>query len=409
VNILIVSQYFWPETFRINDLAIGLVERGHKVTVLTGIPNYPNGKFFSGYGIGKKYEDIYCGIKIKRVPLFPRRESKGWQLAINYLSFMIFASLLAPIFCRDQYDLIFVAQFSPVTVGIPAIILKKIRKIPILFWIQDLWPESLSATGAVKSKSVLRMVEKVVKFIYGHCDHILVQSRGFISNVVSMGVLSSEVSYFPNWAEELYRPMKLEINASEYTQLPQGFKVMFAGNIGAAQDFENILGAVERLKVYPDIQVVVLGDGRMREWVEEQVKVRGLTQQVHLLGQYPVEKMPRFFALADVMLVTLKSQPIFALTIPSKVQSYLACGKPMIAALEGEGDKVIRESGAGMVCPPENSTALAETILAMYQKTAAERAKMGEQGRRYFETHFEREMLLNKLEGCMKGCMKNLQ
>jgi len=403
VKILIVSQYFWPETFRINDLAIALVERGHEVTVLTGIPNYPSGKFFPEYGLGKKYEDTYHGVKIKRVPLFPRQESKGWQLAINYLSFMFFASLLSPIFCRDQYDLIFVAQFSPVTVGIPAIILKKIKKIPILFWIQDLWPESLSATGAVKSKGILQMVGKVVKFIYSHCDHILVQSRGFISNVNSMGVLSHTISYFPNWAEELYKPMKLEINAPEYAKLPQGFNVMFAGNIGAAQDFENILDAVERLKVYPDIHVVVLGDGRMQEWVEEQVKVRGLTQQVHLLGRYPVEAMPRFFALADVMLVTLKSQPIFALTIPSKIQSYLACGKPMIAALEGEGGNVIRESGAGMVCPPENPKALAETILAMYQQTPAQREKMGEKGRTYFESHFEREMLLNKLEECMKN------
>lgn len=398
MNILIVTQYFWPEDFRINDLALGLKDKGHQITVLTGQPNYPGGSFFSGYGFFRKWREHYEGIEVVRVPLIPRGKGGGLRLALNYLSFVFFASLLSPFRCRGKYDVIFVYEPSPVTVGLPALLLKKLKRAPVAFWVQDLWPESLSATGAVKSAWILKLVERLVKFIYRGCDLILVQSKAFYDPIQKLGVEMARIEYFPNSAEALYKPVTLTNDAPERAAMPDGFRVMFAGNIGVAQDFETILAAAEKLKAYPDIHWVVLGDGRMAPWVKEQITQRGLSDTVHLLGRHPVEAMPRYFALADAMLVTLKREPIFALTIPAKVQSYLACGKPIVAALDGEGASVVTEARAGLTAPAESPDALAAAILEMYRMSESDRQAMGERGLQYFETHFERNMLLARLD-----------
>lgn len=379
-------------------MAKGLFEKGHKVTVLTGIPNYPEGRFFPGYGFFKNIQQDYCGIRVIRVPLLPRGNGGAFHLALNYISFAFCASLLAPFYCREKFDLIFVFEPSPITVGLPALVLKKLKSAPLMFWVQDLWPESLSATGAVCSEKVLQMVESLVRFVYHGCDRILVQSKAFFQPIQKFGVNCEKILYFPNSVEEIYQPMALESDAPEHSAMPRGFRVMFAGNIGVAQDFATVLGAAERLKHHADIYWVIIGDGRMREWVEGQVRERGLTGCVQMLGRHPVEAMPRFFALADVMLVTLKKEPIFSLTIPSKVQSYLACAKPVIAALDGEGARVVGESGAGDACPAEDPEALAEAVLSMYRMSEAERKAMGLRGRKYFEDNFQRKMLLNRLD-----------
>lgn len=406
VHILIVSQYFWPENFRINDLALGLKEKGHSITVLTGIPNYPKGSFFPGYGLFKKRVEDYHGIKIHRVPLVPRGRGGGLRLVLNYISFALFSSILAPFLFREKLDLIFVCQLSPVTVGLPALVLKKLKKAPIMFWVQDLWPESLSATGGVRSERLLKMVEKLVRFIYRGCDRILIQSKAFSQSLVKHGADPNRILYFPNSAEELYRPVLVEPEAPERASMPAGFRVVFAGNIGAAQDFSTILDAAEKLKCFPDIHWIIIGDGRMRPWVEAQIEKRGLNETVHLIGRHPVELMPRYFSLADVMLVTLKKEYIFSLTIPSKVQSYLACAKPIIAALDGEGARIVEEAGAGITCPAENPVALSDAVLAMYHMPDSARKAMGLKGRSYFEEHFERTMLLDRLDNWIKESRK---
>jgi colanic acid biosynthesis glycosyl transferase WcaI len=407
VKVLIVSQYFWPENFRINDLAAGLVERGHLVTVLTGIPNYPGGRFFSGYGLFRKVREEYKGIRILRVPLVPRGDGGGIRLAFNYLSFSFFASILSPFICRGKFDLIFVYEPSPITVGLPAVVLKKLKSVPILFWVQDLWPESLSATGAVRSKTILNVVRKLVCFIYRHCDRILIQSPAFAPLIEEQGVDPKRITFFPNSVEEIYKPAFSHLNSDNGNLLPSGFRIMFAGNIGVAQDFGTILLAAEKLKDHSAIKWVILGDGRRFEWVKGEVKSRGLSDTVHLLGRHPPEVMSRFFAGADVMLVTLKRDPIFALTIPSKIQSYMACHKPIVAALDGEGGRLIMESGAGLASPAEDADALASSILTLFLMPKEDLEAMGKRGKTYCDANFEREMLIDQLEGMMReNCPK---
>ena len=397
MRLLIVSQYFWPESFRINDLAVGLAERGHEVTVLTGKPNYPEGRFFSSYGFFHHTRDDYHDVNVVRVPLIPRGGGGKLRLALNYASFALFASLLGPFRCHGRFDAILVYEPSPVTVGLPALVIKKFNGAPVLFWVQDLWPESLSATGAVRSHTLLGLVERLVRFIYRGCDRILIQSLAFSEPIQRLGVKNDRILYFPNSAEDFYEPLDTD-QAPHGAVLPAGFRVMFAGNMGAAQALDTILAAAERLRNQPDIHWIILGDGRLASWVKDEVARRGLERCVHLLGRHPAESMPRWFALADAMLVTLRREPIFALTIPSKVQSYMACAKPIIAALDGEGGRIVRESGAGIAVAAEDPDALAQAVLKMYKVPGTERREMGLQGRRYFEAHFERRMLLERLD-----------
>jgi glycosyltransferase involved in cell wall biosynthesis len=402
LNILIVTQYFWPENFRINDLALGLQERGHMIEVMTGLPNYPSGRLFNGYSFFNHRRDNFNGIPVYRVPLVPRGNGGSIRLALNYFSFAILAGLSAPYRCRKKYDVIFVYEPSPITVLIPALIIKITKFTPLMFWMQDLWPESLSATGAVRSTLILKLVELMVRLLYKGCDRILAQSRAFIAPVVRLGGEPNRIAYYPNSAEGLYRPIDVAKNAPERKLLPNGFRVIFAGNIGAAQDFETILGAAEQLKNRREIRFVILGDGRMLPWVRDQIQRRGLQKSVHLLGRYPVDVMPRFFALSDALLVTLKKEPIFALTIPSKIQSYLACAKPIVAALDGEGSRIVEEAEAGVTCSSQNPIELANAVIKLYEMSEKERQEMGQRGRAYFERNFEREMLLDRLVGWMK-------
>lgn len=405
MRILVLTQYFWPEAFRINDLVDGLLKKGHEVVVLTGQPNYPGGHLFPGHAWTGPYTQDYGKAKVIRVPLMVRGKGGGLRLAINYLSFALSASLLGPWRCRGQFDAILVFEPSPITVGIPARVLAWIKKAPILFWVQDLWPESLSATGAVTSPTILKRVESLVRWIYRGCARVLIQSEAFSEPIEKLGVPKERILYFPNSAEAFYRPMP-KSGAWNGPALPQGFRVMFAGNIGAAQSFETILAAAEKLRELAQIQWVIVGDGRQSEWLTKEVERRGLRGCFHLMGRHPVEAMPNWFAQADALLVTLNRDPIFALTIPSKVQSYMACAKPIVAALDGEGGRIVGATGCGLAVPSEDASGLAEAVLKLSSLSEGERQAMGQRGRDYFETHFERNLLLDRLEGWLADLAK---
>lgn len=399
MRLLIVTQYFWPEEFRVNDLVAELTQRGHEVTILTGTPNYPDGRTFPEFVRDRSLYASYFGAEIVRVPLVARGKSSV-RLVLNYLSFVV-AGLTLGLWRtrRRRFDAILVVQLSPVTAALPGIALRRLRKVPLLMWVLDLWPESLKAVGAVRSPTILAWVGKLVGFIYRRCDLILVQSRAFVSNVAKYGDPAVPVRYFPSWAEPIFEaPLDEVAAAPEVAPFGDTFNIMFAGNIGDAQDFPSILDAASTLRDEPGLRWLIVGDGRAAAWVSQEITRRGLEQSVVMLGRHPIERMPAFIRGASAMLVSLKKDPAFAMTIPGKVQAYLAAGLPIVAMLDGEGAAAVEQAGAGVICPAGDGPALAERIRWLMSRTKEERAAMGENGRRYCEREFGRARLMTSLE-----------
>jgi glycosyltransferase involved in cell wall biosynthesis len=378
---------------------MGLKERNHEITVLTGKPNYPSGNFFSGYSFFTKSIDSYNGIKIYRSFLIPRKSGKGLNLAINYLSFFIFSSFR--IFgIKERFDKIFVYEPSPVTVGIPAIVAKYRFKAPIYFWVQDLWPESISAAGGVKNKVAVYLTDQLTRFIYKHCYKILVQSTAFFDYIQNQNVAKEKLIYYPNSTEQFYNVETPE--PAFKIKFPDGINILFAGNLGEAQSFDTILDAASIIKQRNiKLNFIILGDGRMSGYIKKRVLELQLENCVHLLGAYPSELMPKFFCCADALLVTLKKDNIFSMTIPSKLQSYMACGKPVIASLDGIGAEILKSAQAGFASPAEDVDALVKIILDFISIDEDAKNQLGKNARSYFEKHFERELLLTRLESIL--------
>lgn len=401
MRILIVSQYFWPENFRINDLAQELSRRGHNVTVLTGNPNYPEGKIFSAFRADPGAFARFGDIPVVRVPVVPRGRS-SLRLLLNYVSFAVSASLLGPWHLRGRsYDAIFVFQTSPITVALPAVLLRRLKRAPMLMWVLDLWPDTLSAIGVLKSPRLLALVGQLVRFIYRRCDRILVQSRAFTPKIATLAGGSDRVRYFPGWAEPIFEGDVTHSSAVEFAPYADVFKIVFAGNIGEAQDFPAILDAAEALHDTLSVRWIIVGDGRAASYVRNEIARRGLSDRVVLLGRFPLDRMPEFFTGADALLVTLRKEPIWSLTIPGKVQSYLAAGKPLLAMLDGEGRRIIEEAGAGFVAPSGDGRALANQVRRLMALTAEQREEMGQRGAAYGAREFNRSRLLQNLEGWM--------
>lgn len=395
MRVLLVSQYFWPEGFWINEVSKTLVEKGVHVDVLTGKPNYPEGKIYSGYRIGGFQQEQYCGVNISRVPLFPRGKNSSFRLALNYLSFIFSGLVFGPWLKRGRkYDVIFVYGVSPIMLALPALFLGWLKKVPVVIWVQDLWPQSLVETGYVCNRVVLLAVERVVRFIYRHADLLLVQSKGFVESV---GTLASgtPVRYYPNSVDGSFA-VSTTGSSPNVSGLEDGFSVMFAGNIGVAQEVGVIVEAATLLREHNDVHFVILGDGSRREWMLKKVEERELTN-IHLPGRFPVEAMPGFMQKASALLVTLANRPIFAATVPNKVQAYLAAGRPIIACLPGEGARLVVEAGAGLGVKAGDSKALAEAVLKLYRMSKAGRNKMGKNGRNYFFEHFDHDKLVDRL------------
>ena len=334
------------------------------------------------------------------MPLLPRGASSGVRLALNYLSFVISAILIGYVRLRKQkFDLIFVPNYSPATVGIPGVFFSKIKCAPMMFWVQDLWPESLSATGMVKSNLIMTAIKWMMKYIYNNSDLIAVQSRAFVKEIQKLVPIDREIYYLPNWAEDIFtRPnctappsIDKEIFSEETTN------IVFAGNLGEAQSLTTILKAAEKLRNYP-VKWIILGDGRKRDVFEQQVINSDLSQKIIFLGNQPLEHMPWYFSKSDAMLVTLENRKIFDLTIPGKIQSYLASGVPIIAALNGEGAKVIKESKSGRVVNSGDHVGLAAAVRDFCSSSQTERLMMGRSGRDYYLSHFDRNIVITKFE-----------
>lgn len=396
MKILLVTQHFWPENFRINDVCLALKERGHEITVLTSKPNYPKGDYFEGYSWWKKGKENWNGIKIIRSNLFLRKNAGGFRLTLNYFSFAILASFKL-LFLRGNFDKVLVFAPSPITVGIPGIVARYKFKAKNYLWVQDLWPESIKIAGGVNSKLILGLTDLMTRLIYKFTYRLLVQSKGFIPYILDQGVDEDKLVYYPFYAEDFY---KVESPQIEYkSRLPSGFNLIFAGNIGEAQSFDTLLAAAEMLKE-KNIAVnwIVFGDGRKREYVTSQIKLRRLDENFILMGSLPPTEMPKYFSCADGLIVSLKDSLIFERTIPSKVQSYLACGRPIIGSLNGVGASIIESAKAGFVGKAENVSELVSAVIKLYTLSNEDRAVLGKNARSYYEREFDRELLLQKLE-----------
>lgn len=392
VNILLVSQYFWPETFIINDLVKTLAAQGHQVQVFTGKPNYPEGQTFPGYTSHGCDRELYAKqIPVYRAPLRPRGHgAKG--LALNYLSFVFNGLRFFPrALQRNEtpFDVIFVFAPSPILSVLPAILLKWKTKAHLAVWVQDLWPESLSATGFIRNRFLLWGVGWLVRALYACSDTLLIQSRAFKASVMRYAK-AEKIVYYPNCyaqgATEL--TTQTEVPAELLAFMEQHFCLVFAGNLGTAQSLETLVDAATRLKHLPACKLIIVGSGSMHAWLEAQKAALGL-DNMRLVGRFPPSEMPQFFSRAAGLLVTLRKSDVFSLTIPSKLQAYLAAGRPIVAALDGEGARIVEEAGAGFCSAAEDGVGLARAIEQLFEMPAAERTQLGFSGQRYFASNFE--------------------
>jgi glycosyltransferase involved in cell wall biosynthesis len=404
MRILVFSQHFWPESFRINEVAHALRAAGHEVLVLTGQPNYPGGQVLPGYSAASTGVEDYGGIAVHRVPLWPRGRGGAWRLAGNYLSFIASAVLFGAWRLRRQrVDVVLVYATSPLLQAIAAVTLARLKRAALVTWVQDLWPQSLRATGYVTHPRLLAAVALVVRWIYARQDLLLVQSEGFVDAVRALAPARVEVRVHPNPAEaQVANPPPAPLT------LPPGFNVVFAGNLGTTQALDALLDAAERLRDLPALRLVFVGSGQRSAWLAGEVARRGLPN-VLLAGRHAPEHMPSILGQAQALLVSLADDPALQLTVPSKLQSYLAAGRPIVAALRGEGARLLEAAGAGLSCPPGDGAALEATLRRLLALDEGTRAAMGEAGRAFHARHFSPAQLTPRLEAHLSDAIRVAQ
>jgi len=399
MHILIISQYFWPENFRINDIALGLREKGHEVSVLTSIPNYPAGKFYNGYSFFGKKNENWNGITIYRCKQFPRGQKNALLLILNYLSFVFFASWKV-IWLPKKFDKIFMFQVSPVFQIIPAIIARKRFQIPLLIQIMDLWPETLAGTSQGKNKWLIKWVGKISDYLYKKGDLLLLPFRSSFEILAKRGIAPDNLTYLPNSTESFYQPA---LPAVHFEKLFSGdTNFLLAGNLGEAQGIEMILDAAKQLQSkYPGLRWIMVGEGRNRNSLISRSKDMGLENIFSFPGRFSPTDIPALVARADATLLTLKCEPIFAITVPNRLQSYMACGKPIIASIDGEASEIIADANCGLSAPAGDLQKFIAIVEIFLQSSGDQRKEWGNNGRGYFLQHFERNQILEHLNSIL--------
>lgn len=408
MNILIHTQYFWPENFQINNIASDLANKGHRVHILTGKPNYPHGEIYEGYKSFGINSEKFGEVFVHRVPMLPRFKGSAVSISINYLSFFFSSLLFSPFILKNKkFDIIFVYGTSPIFQSIPASFLGFLKKIPVVLWVQDLWPESVTSTGFIKSKFLLCIIEKIVRFTYKHSDLILIQSKAFQSNILKRTPKNKKIEYHPNSISKIFYHSIESDNKKQYKvkSMQSGFTVVFAGNIGEAQSIETIVAASKLLTKFLDIKIIIFGNGSKFQWLENVIKKEKINN-IYLEGSYPEEAMPSILRKASVLLVTLNNDYIFKLTIPNKIQAYLAVGRPIIACLEGEGANLVHKAKAGLTTKSNDPAGLARGVIDMYSMEIHKLNKFGINGRNYFKKFFMMDDLNKKLIKHFKNCLK---
>lgn len=396
-HILVISQYFYPEQFRINDICTEWVNRGYKVTVITGIPNYPQGKYYGGYGLFKNRRESHNGIDIIRIPLIPRGNN-SIMLALNYLSFVI-SGFFWNIFTSIRADYIFIFEVSPMTQALVGVWYAKKRKIPCYIYVQDLWPENIEIVAGIKNRFIIRAIDKMVDYIYSRCTRIFTTSKSFVKVICERGVHIDKIVFWPQYAEDFYMPLYKRM----IPEIPNddSFNIIFAGNIGYAQGLEILPKVAKLLKekgIERKIRFNIVGDGRYKNELIKLVNKKDLTDIFNFIPKKPAVRIPELMAASDVAFICLTDSPIFAMTIPAKLQSYMACGIPIIASADGETNEIIKEANAGMCSPSGDFEKLAEIIIDMSLKSQEQLTLLGKNAKSYSNNNFNKIKLLNIMD-----------
>ena len=396
-HILVMSQMFYPEQFRINDMCQEWVKRGYKVTVLTGIPNYPQGKFYDGYGFSKKRKETWNGIEIIRIPVIPRGKN-AIGMILNYLSFPV-SGFFWNLFNEIRADYVFMFETSPMTQCVIGVWYAKKHKVPLYLYAQDLWPENVEVVTGITNPLVIRPIDKMVDYIYRNCNEIFVTSPSFVRAVCDRKrkVPESKVHYWPQYAEEFYQPLEKK----SVPEIPKtdAFKIIFTGNVGYAQGLDILPKTASILKEHnKDVLFCIVGDGRYMEEFKKEIEKRQVQEMFCLMGRKPAERVPELFAACDVAFLSFMETKLFEMTIPAKLQSYMACGMPVIAAASGETKRVIEEAKCGWCSPSGDERALAESIEKVLALSKEQLKEMEKYSREYFEIHFEKAKLMNQMD-----------
>ena len=397
-HIMIVCMHFYPVQFRVNDIALELVSRGYKVTVVTGIPNYPDAKFTKGYGLFKKRRENYEGIDIIRLPIFPRGNN-SLSLVLNYFSFN-FSGWFFSLFTRIKADHVFIYGTSPLLKAMVGLRYAKRRKIGSTLYVMDLWPESVQYAGGISNHSVLKYLTKKMEKIYRLSTHILISSRSFISSIKEKHVPDDKIIYWPQAAEELFTKESNE-KASEVIR-DNRLNLIFAGTIAVAQGLDILPETAVLLKRdHKKVRFIIVGDGRERESLVEKVNELGVSDYFQFTGKVPVAKVPSYFNQTDAAILTLTDTPIFRLTIPAKLQSYMTYGIPILTNVQGEVKEIIEESKSGLVASSYSVESFYEMINNFMKCTKEERKTMSINGKNYANKYFDRNQLMDQLENIM--------
>ena len=390
MKILVVSQYFYPENFRINTLARELVIRGHNVTVLTAYPQYPHGRIYDGYGFDIPYEKEWAGVRIERVKTYPRGKTPIGLLA-NCISFVVSANKWVKE-CSEKFDAVFVFGLSPITLGLPAVTYKEKFGAPVFFYLQDLWPESVTEVMGIRFGPLTWVINRIVDRIYTNSDKILCTSNGYITHLIKRGVEPEKLVYWPQFCVEpdLSQAEKPDIFADDT------FHFVFTGNIGDAQGLNLLVEAAAQLKDQP-IRWILVGDGRSKERIEKRVSELGIEKNVVFTGKVSEQEANVYVHFADCAFLSFRDNALFNLVLPAKLQTYLACGTPILAAAGGESAALIREAQCGIAVNPDLD-GLVNGVLEMTSLSQEARNRMGQAAKSYSQKYFEQETLLNQLE-----------
>ncbi len=401
-HILVVSQAFYPEQFRINDIAAEWVRRGHKVTVLTGIPNYPEGRFYRGYGLFKKRKDEYKGAEIIRIPIIPRFHNVV-TLSLNYISFVI-SGWFWKAFTKLKADIVFINQLSPMTQALPGVWYARRRKIPCYIYVQDLWPESVEVITKTRNRLFLGILGRMADKVYGNCNKIFTSSKGFIRNIAERGVPEEKIYYWPQYPEDCYYPAdKAAANAPEI-KTPDVLNLIFAGNMGEAQGLSILPEAAKILRQKKaKVMFNMVGGGRFRDRLISLIKEAGVGSMFNFVGRQPAERIPGLMAACDAALIILSKSVIFDLTLPAKTQSCMACGLPIIVSADGEVQQSVSEAGAGLCSRAGDAEALAEIIERFGKLPKAQKDAMAANALKYCHDNFSKDKLLGEMDGYIEA------